>query len=193
MITAITVVYNTPKLASLAINSVKKFYPEIPVTVVNGSTDGYDYSGRGIYVYNLKRNIGHGSGLHFALERCTKRYALIFDSDIEVLKPCIEEMQELIKGKYGVGHICQVNETGHNVESGIKYLHPYFALIDVTMYFSWHKAVHHGAPFIHAMKEIHNAGMSDKLLSDFNVSDYVYHEGRGTRQLNPKEFLKNWE
>lgn len=192
-ITAITVVYNTPRLAASAINSVKQFYPNMPIIVVNGSTDKHDYSGNNVVVYNLEKNIGHGKGIHFGLEKCKTRYALLFDSDTKMKSPCLDRMKKLIRGKYGVGHVCKINDQGHNSEEGIKYLHPYFALINVVMYNSWHRSIHHGAPLIKAMKEIHEAGMSERLLVDFPVSYFVYHKGRGTRMLRPKEFFKNWE
>lgn len=194
-ISGITVVHNTPELVKRAIESIRKFYHKLPITMINGSTDGYKYRFSEFSCYNLKQNIGHGPGLNFGLERCPTRFALIFDSDIEMIAPCIDRMADLLareKATYGVGQVVQVDENGRNVEKGIAYLHPHFALIDVTMYFSWHRFTHHGAPCLRAMKELHDAGMSDCLI-DFPVSEYVKHEGRGTRNLNPPEFLKDWE
>lgn len=200
MITGITVVYNTPELVTKAINSVRRFYPGMELVIVNLSDDGYDYNGKweNCCVYDLKKNIGHGEGLHFALQRTSDPYALIFDSDIELQKPCLGDMFDLVCRSqtriYGVGKVMAVNDQGRNdSKGGIKYLHPYFALLNVKEYFLWPKFRHHGAPCIHAMLDIHKAKSSDRLLIDFPVEDSVYHKGRGTRDLNPKEFLKNWE
>lgn len=205
-ITAITVVHNTPQLLHRTVTSFHKYYPKIHICIVNnGSTDGSKYEG--LYpnttLYDLRQNIGHGPALHFAMKRIDTKYAIFMDSDIEVMcGGVIEEMLKQVGAGmfYGIGEMVNTNDNGFTITNGeqnIKYLHPYFCLIDRAMYFSWHRAINHGSPMIKAMKEIHDAEMSDILLHEFPVKDYVHHDWKGTRGLNrgngPRGWLKNWE
>jgi len=67
-----------------------------------------------------------------------------------------------------------------------------FALIDKEKYYQFKPFVNHGAPFISAAKSIDSTGKD--LLIDFPVKDYVFHHGRVTRRLRPKEFNpRNWD
>lgn len=204
-ITAIVCVHNTKKLLKKAIDSLRLHYPSIHIVIVNNnSTDVLDYTGMwpNTTVYNLKENIGHGPAIHFAMQRIDTKYALIMDSDIEVVSGgVIEEMLSMVSTEifYGIGSIVKVNDNGINVgkDNSINYLHPYFCLIDKSMYFSFHKAINHGAPFIAAMTDIKKAEMSEEVLISFPVGDYVNHRWRGTRDLNggngPKGWTKNWD
>jgi hypothetical protein len=86
-----------------------------------------------------------------------------------------------------------VNENGINCVDGIKYLHPYFALINKEMYKRFKPFYHHGAPCLNAMKDINNKGLQNKLIH-FDLEKYIKHLGRGTRLLDPKEFRpKYWD
>lgn len=200
MITGITVVHNTKGLIDRAIKSIRKFYPELPLIIINGSTPGHKCD---IYlkskpydnciIYHIGRNIGHGEGLHYGLTMCKTKQALIFDSDIEIKKgDIIEKMQENLKDSdYGIGEICYANRHGRNVTIGICYLHPHFMLINHIQYMEYNKFVHHGAPCIKTMLDLFEQGKSSMLIG-FPVKDYITHDCRGTRNLNPPEFLKNW-
>lgn len=200
-ITAITVVYNTKDLLERSVYSFRKWYDH-RLIVVNGSDPGSEcdiycktdlQQYRGIHVYNIGHNIGHGDGMHYAMERCTTKHALVFDSDIYMNKHGVVEgmMAKMADDVYGVGLICQADEHGRNVEKGIPYMHPYFMLLNVKEYFKWPRFVHHGAPCYQTMNALHRAGKSDMLI-DFPVADYVDHEWRGTRKINPPEFLRGW-
>ena len=129
-----------------------------------------------------------------ALKQCPTERALIFDSDIEMMvEGSIEEMDELLSDDdYGIGEICYTNKEGRNVDAGIKYLHPYYMMINTKQYDKYHKFVHHGGPCYKTMIDIHEKGHSSKLI-DFPVKDYINHDWKGTRDLNPPEFLNDWE
>jgi hypothetical protein len=200
-ITAITVVHNTPELVIRAITSIKKHYPELPILIINGSNldsecthilnsiqDDY------ITLVNVGYNIGHGKGMHLGLTTIETDLALIFDSDIYLKNgTIIEQMIDRIEYKYGVGEIVKTNDEGYNKEGGeIKYLHPYFMLLDVKQYFKHPPFVHHGAPCYKAMNEINKSGCG-QLLVEIELSDYVRHDGRGTRNIFSKEFKLGWE
>ncbi|KKN59936.1 hypothetical protein LCGC14_0536860 [marine sediment metagenome] len=200
MLTGITVVYNTKGLIDRAIKSVRKFYPELPLIIVNGSTPGHKcdvYLKSNPYdnctTYHIGGNIGHGEGLNYGLASCLTKHALLFDSDIEMKKGgIIEKMQADLKdSSYGIGEICYTDKNGRNVTIGIPYLHPYFMLINKIQYLKYIKFAHHGAPCIKTMLDLYEQSKSSMLI-EFPVKDYIEHNYRGTRNLNPPEFLKNW-
>lgn len=208
MLTAITVVHNTKDLLQTAIESYLQ-WADTRIIIINGSDPGSECDRyvkneltwqRKIHVHNIGYNIGHGLGMQYALERVTTPYALIFDSDIRVTQPGAVHDMLFMAHKitqcggefYGIGEICQADENGRNAEQGIKYLHPYFMLLNVKEYFKWPAFVHHGAPCYKAMNALHKAGKSDMLI-EFDVKRFVEHKWKGTRDINPPGFLKGWE
>lgn len=209
MLTAITIVHNTKALLQTAIGSYRQWHDH-RIVVINGSDPGSECDlyvkqeiksqFKGVYTHNIGHNIGHGPGMHYALERITTPYALIFDSDVRVVSPRAVDDMLFMAHKitqcgdrlYGIGEICHADENGRNAERGIRYLHPYFVLINVREYFNWPAFVHHGAPCYKAMNALHKAGKSDMLV-EYNVRESVQHEWKGTRQLNPPDFLKGWQ
>jgi hypothetical protein len=153
-------------------------------------------------------NIGHGPGMHLALQRVKTKYALIFDSDAEFLDSPVEAMvQQMEDSTYGVGYIEKTGLDGyeygahrhHRQEEPMRYLHPYFQLISVRRYFDFHPYVHHGAPCYLAMLDIHKQHLGDKIIKEFpglghtagkgwtwvgnpNLK-YIRHDTRGTRDV----------
>jgi glycosyltransferase involved in cell wall biosynthesis len=200
-ITAITVVHNTPELLIRAVTSIKRFYPELQILIINASNEDSecthilnsiqdDY----ITLVNVGYNIGHGKGMHLGLTTITTDYALIFDSDIYMKNGnIIEPMLRALDYKYGVGEIVKTNDEGYNDAKGeINYLHPYFMLLDVAQYFKHPPFVHHGAPCYKAMNEINKSGCG-QMLVNYDLSDYIRHDGRGTRNIFSAEYKLNWE
>nr|PZN47627.1 MAG: hypothetical protein DIU61_19595 [Bacteroidota bacterium] len=191
-ITGITVNYETPKLLVMALSSIHRFYPDLKIVVVNLSLFPWKGKIRNVEFHNLGQNIGHGPGMHYGLMRTKTDFALCFDTDIILKKPCLEQMlEQMTRGSYGVGQVINVDEKGRNSDRGTRYLHPHFMLLRVNQYFKYHRFVHHGAPCIRAMEDLKSKGKS-YIVKDFPVSAYVYHKGRGTRRLQPREFTKNW-
>lgn len=200
MTTGITVVYNTKSLIDRSIKSIRKFYPELPLIIVNGSTPGHKcdvYLKSNPYdnciIHHVGINIGHGKGLHYGIRMCRDKQVLLFDSDIEMKKGGIlEKMGSHLKdSSYGIGEICHVDKHGRNVNIGIPYLHPYFVLINTIQYMKYKSFSHHGSPCIKTMLDLYEQSKSFMLI-EFPVKDYIEHNYRGTRNLNPPEFLKNW-
>jgi hypothetical protein len=214
--TGITVAYNTQGLLQRAYESVRKFHPKMYMIIVDGSDEAdpcyaYANSLRSdiTEVHQLRRNIGHGRGMHFALERCNTRTALVFDSDIVMLRSPVAVMQKLINDDvYGVGWVYEVGRDGfdygtypHHLQTGaIPYLHPYFMLLNVQQYFKYAPFVHHGAPCYKAMIDLHERGLSKQKLINCPLitghtggagknwqampSDYIQHDFGGTRLAN---------
>jgi hypothetical protein len=206
-ITGVVVSYNTQSLLQRSLESIRKFYPKMPIIIVDGSTkdDPCSCYVKGIKNKNTKcycvdYNIGHGNGMHFAIEKIETPYVLIFDSDIKVKKPVLHLMFEKMNSEvYGVGCFENLQKCGYFRREdvggiSIPYLHPWFTLLNREMYYKFPKFCHHGSPCINTMNEIYNQNLSEKILIPLNVHDYVIHYGQGTRKIRPKEFLSNqWD
>jgi GT2 family glycosyltransferase len=140
-------------------------------------------------------NIGHGRGMCLGIEKTKTRYALIFDSDIELLRPCVQDMLTMMEeDTFGVGDIDkkvdfnrQDLNRGHGYIEGLgSYLQPYFQLIDIRNYKKFYPYVHHGAPCYLTMLDIHKRGLSGKILKQFsNIHKAVKHNfgGTGTQHI----------
>lgn len=201
-LTGLVVSYNTKELLQKAIASLRGFYPELPILIVDSSdpsNDCYEYTkGLPMWYDNIERiyipgNIGHGKGMDAGIKAIKSKYVLLFDSDIEMLKPCLEIMLDALElYRYGVGQVITVDENGSNCEDGIQYLHPHFCIINRKRYFEYTPFVHHGAPLIKTMIDI-DQHHSVNELHHLEISNFILHKGRGTRDLNPPEFLNNWE
>ena len=187
-ITGEVVNYCTYDLLANAINSIRKYYPNLNIVVIDNTPKAKVKKIKDVKTLNTFENLGHGTGLNIGISLIKSNEILIFDSDIIMKKPCIEEMYYNIGCNYGIGNIITVNKKGFNDYVGIKYLHPHFCMINRSMYYKYHRFIHHGAPFIKTMIELDN-----KYLVNFDTSKYIAHLGRGTVNLKPKEFMENWE
>lgn len=179
----ITVCWNTDWLIERSIKSIRKFHPELNIFVVDGSdeeNDCYKYlnsiQDNFLRVWHVGKNIGHGRGMDAAIRQVKFPYVLFFDSDIEMIKSPLSGMLALMeKDTYGVGYFERVGYDGfdygahrsHQRQSPVKYLHPYFQLVQVSEYKKFKPYIHHGAPCVSAMLDIHKRGLSDKILKEF--------------------------
>ena len=213
-ITGVVVCSNTKELLSKAFESVRSFHPELKIIIVDGS-DPPDpcYS----YVCSLASdittvricgyNIGHGRGMNTGIQMVETKFALVFDSDIVMLRsPILEMLSMMEEDTYGVGGFDYVDTRGfgknnHSQEwrdAATKYLHPYFQLINVAIYKRYPPYVHHGAPCIYPMNEIKHQGLADKILKEFPGasiygSEYIEHHTSGTRTERRKRGLPEIE
>lgn len=209
-VTGLVVSYNTKDLLKRALDSIRQFYPDMPIIVIDGSDQGNECAeyvkslGENYTTVCLYNNIGHGKGMHMGIEMITTDYIMVFDSDIEMTSGgVIEKMIKKFKtNTYGVGRLQCVSEKGLSIKAsgkecenqgGIAYLHPSFMIISATRYKRFKPFVHHGAPLIRTMIDIAEKNLSNRILIDFPVANFVDHQWRGTRNINPPEFLKNWE
>lgn len=195
-ITAISVSYKHKKLIETSVNSIKKFYPDLKFIIVENSEVNSECSN---FVQNVLSknkninciysgvNIGHGRGMHSGINAAKTKYVLMFDSDIEMIKPPIEKMFKLLNNNYGVGHILNVDIDGVKSQSTnfISYLHPYFCLINLEQYRKFKPFFHHGAPCLAAMYDLHKQNKSN-LLVKFSLSKYIKHDFGGTSNLEKK-------
>ena len=190
---AITVCYNTPELIKRAVISVKTFYPDLEIIVVDGSPEGspcycacdwlssvYD----GVTVHHVLRNIGHGKGVQFAIRKTQSKHIIVFDSDIQMMSGCIEDMTVHLKPTdLGIGLVVQVDAAGICEPSGTNYLHPYFCILNRSIYDRLPPIRNHGAPFIDTMQAASEIGIK---VRNYDLKEKIQHDWRGTRNINPK-------
>jgi len=211
--TGICVVYNTKDLFQRAYESVRKFHPGLDMLIIDGSSESdpcFDYV-RSLRseatIYQFRNNVGHGPGMNIGLEKCKDDEALIFDSDIVMLRSPLSGMLSLMtRETYGVGWITEIGSDGfdygtfpgHFREAPIPYLHPYFMILNVKQYFRFPPFINHGAPCFQAMKAIHEKGLSRDILGNFltghtsgeginwkgRPNPYIQHDFGGTRTMN---------
>ena len=205
--TGIIVSYRTPALLATAYNSVRRFHPTLPLVIVDGSpkSDPCNWLATSLRsehttVYALERNIGHGLGMHYAIEHTHDEQLLLIDSDIEMLASPVQAMTaQLGEGVYAVGEQYFIGRDGlhRNPVRDLPYIRPYFMLLSRTQYYRYHRFIHHGSPCIKAMLEINAAGLSDTALRPFDLANYIRHDWGGTRKVNTEnhqhEIPNTWE
>lgn len=188
--TATIVNFNTPELVANCIGSIRQFY-EIPILVVDGSDEekhktmmGMISDMKDIEVHHLGKNICHGPGMQYGMERTKTKYALLMDSDAAMAKKgfvelCVGRMDEL---SYGAGLVM-------NLKLDIKYLHPYCALINMGVASKYPMPINHGAPMIRIMKDIKDRSQNN-LVNVPEINDLVLHKWKGTR--GPGTWPRRW-
>lgn len=208
VVTGITVCHNTRLLLQKAYGSIRKFYPDMPIIIVECSDPGNSTVGyaQGLAsplttVIRPGSNIGHGPGMNLGINYCQTRYALMFDTDAELLEPCVGDMLAMMEDDtFGVGYNIPTALSGFGTwapapppkEGGwMSYLHPYFCLIDTVNYKKYVPFKHSGAPCTPTMRDIYNKGLSGKIIKQFKdmangTPKYVKHDGGGTCRRNPK-------
>ena len=223
-VTGITVCHNTKDLIKRAYESVRKWHPDMEIMILDGS-DGADPCRA--YVQTLQDehltvclcsyNIGHGRGMHELIKMVNTQYALIFDSDIEMLKSPVEAMLKMMESDtYGVGYTEKTGLDGYEYGAKqqhvnapfMKMLHPYFALIQVSEYFKFAPFVMHGAPWYKSALDIHRRGLTSKIIKEFpglghssgkgwvwtgEPREFIRHDTRGTRDVRIKKHLPEIE
>ena len=213
-VTGIVVVYNSLDLIKRAYESVRNWHPKMKIIIIDGSDEDnscYQYisSLESDYTvpFQIGYNIGHGRGMCLGIYYAKTPYALLFDSDIEMLKSPVQDMMKMMEeDTFGVGYIEKTGFDGfdygvfphHLQELGVRYLHPYFQLLQIKNYKKFHPYVHHGAPCFLTMFDIHKSGLANKILKEFPglghssgqgcswkgaPREYIRHDTAGTRTL----------
>jgi len=222
--TGITVTHNTKDLIERAYNSIRKFHPNMKLIIVDGSDRGdtcFTYvcglASENTKVFHVDKNIGHGRGLCVGIERAETPFALIFDSDIEMLKSPIQSMLDMMEeDTYGVGYTEKTAFDGHEwgckpshlSQGWMRYLHPYFCLLQLKEYKKYAPFIHHGAPAVNAMLSVHRSGLADKVIKEFpglghssgvgwvwkgEPREFIRHDTYGTRAIRRSKGLEEIE
>jgi glycosyltransferase involved in cell wall biosynthesis len=183
MITALTVSYNTPEYLERLLTSFRKFYPDLPYLVIDGSDEAHykpikDFDKKfNIGLIHFNYNIHHGPGMVYGINYIKTDQILLVDSDMIIHSGGWLEMmeKELKKESYGIGDVQQeyfpvIREAGtpenrrnRRLRNRIRpviekiwmpYLHPAFALINKDIALQFPLPIKGGAPLLDAMKEI---------------------------------------
>lgn len=113
MITALTINYNTPDYLERLLTSFRKFYPDLPYLVIDGSDEEYykpikNFDKRfNVELLHFNYNIHHGPGMAYGIRRILTEQILLVDSDMIIHNGEWLEMMEveLRKDSYGIGDI----------------------------------------------------------------------------------------
>lgn len=185
-LTGVVVCYNTPELIRDSVQSIRNFYKNLQIIIIDHSQNGSNCWREvqsikrlgNISLIQTNKNLGHGIGLNMGIEHVKTDNILIFDSDIVMRVPCLEVMMMgLSKDTYGIGQVIKVDKNGVNNNDGIEYLHPHFAIIKKDFYNIFAPFRNHGAPLLDTMKGL---SYSNVKIKDFPVSNYILHKERGT-------------
>jgi hypothetical protein len=150
-------------------------------------------------VHTAQGNIGHGRGMHFAIGECKTRFALIFDSDIVMIKSPVEAMLAMMEpDTYGVGYLEKTGFDGyeygaqphHAAQGYMMMMHPFFQLLQISEYYKFHPYVHHGAPCFLAALDIHRKGLTDKIIKAFPGLGHTAGKGWSWDAV-PAEWIKH--
>jgi hypothetical protein len=193
--------HNTQGLLKNAFESVRKFHPDMPLIIIDGSDPADECRA---YVRTLASelttvaladyNIGHGRGMDEAIRMCKTRFALIFDSDIIMIKSPVQEMLDMMESDtYGVGYVEKSAYDGfeygakpeHKGQPFMYMLHPFFHLLQVSEYFKFKPYVHHGAPCYQAALDIHLKGLTGKIIKVFPDLGHTHGKGHVWDSIKP--------
>jgi hypothetical protein len=190
--TAAIVNYGTPDLTRAAVWSLRSFYPDLPIVVVdNASPDdsktrlaALAKEAGGVTLLTPATNLHHGPGLDLALRHIATPWVLTFDSDCVAYRAgFLEGMHALAETEgsaYMVGQLHHVDESGFDVPAGrgaFPYVHPKCALVRREGYLALPPFARHGAPGLENERAAAEQGLK---LMDYPVRDYVLHLGEGT-------------
>lgn len=192
----VSVHYKTPEYIYDQHSSVRKFYPENPYRIIDGSDNGISYFedieefDEKFSVERFGYNIHHGPGMDHAIRSSAYEYLLILDSDVKLTQAPLQDMMDAFTG-YAVGKKLIVNANGNEAWQKkwwkkskpciYTYIHPYCMLINKAAYLAFQPFKKHGAPCIDAMIDIHNQQKTE-LLSAIEIEKYIDLKKRGTRE-----------
>jgi hypothetical protein len=126
-------------------------------------------------------------------------FVLLFDSDIEMLKSPVQAMLDMTEDDtYGVGYIEKTAFDGHewgckpqHLNQGwMRYLHPYFCLIQLKEYKKYNPFIHHGAPAVNTCLDIHRRGLGNKVIKEFPGLGHSAGQG-WVWTAAPREFIRH--
>lgn len=184
--------YATLEHTRLALNSLLRFYPDIDILVVNGSTHdktSTDYlrfmelKHDNIRVYEKENGVSHGVNMDDAIRNhITSDYVLLMDSDVIVMRGgFIEDMINELKVTwctYAVGTLMigsnENDAIGYPHFDGdeLRYAHPSCSLYNRSIYLELRPFCDHGAPCVYNMKD---AAEAQYDIEYYPVDKYVLH------------------
>lgn len=189
-VSTVVVNYNTPDLLRDAVTSFRKFYPSVPVIIVDNGSDSPSREAikqlvtetpNVISATYLPENIFHGPAMHHALEKLTTDFVFVLDSDtVTTAGDFLDAMIDNCSNPdvYAVGQTATVNKRGFATADGdITVPVSAYMLIDRKKYLELPPFIHHGLPVLNNMVAARKRGWS---IVNFPIDKYIEHLGRGT-------------
>lgn len=183
-------------LIRLCVESLLRYYPDIPILAVDGESDDESllylkYKQATVPNFKLWERRGqvrglhtsHGESLHEAIrDHITTKYVLMLDSDVIIerggfIQDMITQLQ-WNRNIYATGTRMEVSDSNDAVgdpkdESDIlPYAHPSLSLYDRDMYLSLPEARDHGSPLFANMQEAKKRGYT---IGYYPVDKYASH------------------
>jgi glycosyltransferase involved in cell wall biosynthesis len=199
----------TPELIRLCLESLLRYYPDIPIVVVDG--DSKDESimylkwkqltNPNIKVVNMPKDEGskftsHGLSMDYAIrEHITTKYVFLLDSDAIVERGVFLELMlgqfnsrlfgGPVENQYAIGTLMNVSYSNDacgdpkDENDSLKYAHPSASLIDRDIYLELPPATDHGSPLCYNMKCAQDKGYA---VEYFPIDKYIFHLGGASWQ-----------
>lgn len=194
-------------ITQLTLESLLRFYPEVPVFIVNGNPADYDLTlylqlqelaHKNIKVWHRGGINSHGDMMNEAIRQfINTKYVLLFDFDNVVHRGgFIEGMIDQLDSDdnmFATGATMIVSRKGEacglpeNESDILRYAHPSCSLIRRDMYLKVRTFTNHGAPCVYSFIDAEKKGWS---VGSFPVSYYESHLS-GAGWCNPKTIWYN--
>lgn len=194
-VTAVICERDTHDITRLTIESLLRFYPDIPIVIVDGGSNDETlpylrvqaFKHPNIKIWERKGHNAHGDMLHEAItDHVSTKYVLLLDSDVIVRRGgWIEEMVDIMNKSrltgapiYGIGSLMLVTNSGDGCGSPkddsdvLRYVHPSCSIIDRQTYLTMAPFTEHGAPLVYNMQDAQRRGLR---VEYFPVDRYVMH------------------
>lgn len=191
-ITVLVCQRKTKDLISLCLESILRFYPDIPILIVDGNSQDESsvyikqktIKNENISVWNRDGINSHGLTMDEAIVKYIKtRYVLLCDSDIVIERGgIIEDMLNEFKKDsniYAIGSLMLVTRSGHacgppkSEDDILRYAHPSFSIYDTKIYHELNAPfTDHGAPCVYNMLEAEKRNLT---IAYYPVDKYVSH------------------
>jgi glycosyltransferase involved in cell wall biosynthesis len=191
---------NTKDLIRLSLESLLRFYPDIPILIMEGGStdDSISYLEYKTLLYpnitivqgtdTTSNFTSHGVTMDNALNHHIKTsYTLLMDSDVIIERGgFIEDMLEKMKnrGIYAMGSLMLPSRANYGCAppkdkaDEFRYAHPSFSIYDTQMYISLEAPFNdNGAPCAHNMLEAEKKGLS---VEYYPIDKYVTHLSGGS-------------
>lgn len=181
----------TKEITRLCIDSLLRFYPDIPILVVDGNSEDEStlyLKFKSVLYPNIKvwNRIGrnsHGDTMDEAIRKhIPTKYVLLMDSDIITVRGgYIEGMLDQFKsnGKlYATGSLMLVTRKNHacgapdDINDVLRYAHPSCSIYHVPTYKELQPFLDHGAPCCYNMIDAEKQGLE---VAYYPVDKYVAH------------------
>lgn len=192
--------YSPRSLTQLCLESLLRFYPFIPVFVVNGSPGDYDSSlyldlmalkYKNVKVWHRDDLNSHGDMMNDAIRNhITTEFVMLLDNDSIIRREGLIEgmMDQMKEGVFATGStmiVSRKNEAcgvSYDETDVLRYAHPSCAIINRAMYLQVRPFCNHGAPCWASMVDAEIKGWK---VESFPVVDYECHLS-GASWCNPR-------